>query len=705
MAKITWVAPNAGTWTTLGNWSPAQIPGAADDVLFDGSGADLSFVATSTVANLTLNDPTTLLTVTGGLSVANNLAISSGTLAVSGNATATLNNFTNQGTITIASTGTVVASGSYNADSVERIGGSRGVLRLLGTMDNAGGTFTLPGSQAVKLDQLGTIHGGTIVGDYQIPYSDQFFVTALDNVEWQGGLRVRTGGSSADEPDRVNINNGFVIRAEDGVSPGTLTLDSGIVSFHGDQTLDNAIVRVVSQSMAHNIFRSENTLTLGAGTKILLDDDAGGTYEQHIKLNGVDTNSAIFNFGTIDARPTSKVAVVSAITTRVHRFENSGVISSTSSLGVYSYIWIESAIFKNTSGGTISATMVAGNNMEILVPQATDFTNDGTISMNGGSIDIDPLLQGSGIVTVQGKGTVDLNLGATQGQTIAFIDSGVLELGTPALFAGTITGVTKVTRIDLAVAAKAIAYTNNHLTMQLGGGQTFNLNIVGENLTLSNFVVNTGAATTSISTDVPAPCFAAGTRIATDVGDVMVEDLNIGDNVLTEPDAAPQSIVWIGKRLVDCRHHPDPRKVWPVRIAAGAFAPNQPTRDLFLSPDHAVFVDDVLIPVKYLINGGNIAQIEVNEVEYYHIELAHHDIIVAEGLPVESYLDTGDRASFANGGAAMDLFPVFGSGVGLEILREACSRAPLVIVGAVVEGVRRRLDRARTSKRKRVAAR
>ena len=643
--------------------------------------------------------------MTGGLTVANNLAISSGTLAVSGNATATLNNFTNQGTITIASTGTVVASGSYNADSVERIGGSRGVLRLLGTMDNAGGTFTLPGSQAVKLDQLGTIHGGTIVGDYQIPYSDQFFVTALDNVEWQGGLRVRTGGSSADEPDRVNINNGFVIRAEDGASPGTLTLDSGIVSFHGDQTLDNAIVRVVSQSMAHNIFRSENTLTLGAGTKILLDDDAGGTYEQHIKLNGVDTNSAIFNFGTIDARPTSKVAVVSAITTRVHRFENSGVISSTSSLGVYSYIWIESAIFKNTSGGTISATMVAGNNMEILVPQATDFTNDGTISMNGGSIDIDPLLQGSGIVTVQGKGTVDLNLGATQGQTIAFIDSGVLELGTPALFAGTITGVTKVTRIDLAVAAKAIAYTNNHLTMQLGGGQTFNLNIVGENLTLSNFVVNTGAATTSISTDVPAPCFAAGTRIATDVGDVMVEDLNIGDNVLTEPDAAPQSIVWIGKRLVDCRHHPDPRKVWPVRIAAGAFAPNQPTRDLFLSPDHAVFVDDVLIPVKYLINGGNIAQIEVNEVEYYHIELAHHDIIVAEGLPVESYLDTGDRASFANGGAAMDLFPVFGTGVGLEILREACSRAPLVIVGAVVEGVRRRLDRARTSKRKRVAAR
>jgi len=383
---------------------------------------------------------------------------------------------------------------------------------------------------------------------------------------------------------------------------------------------------------------------------------------------------------------------------------NSGVISSTNSLGVNSYIWIESAIFKNTPGGTISATLGTGSKMEVLVSQATDFINDGTISMNGGSIDIDPLLQGSGIVTVQGKGTVDLYLGAPQGQTIAFIDSGVLELGTPALFAGTITGVTTITRIDLAVSATAIAYTNNHLTMQLGGGQTFDLNIVGNNLSLSNFIVNTGANTTSISTDIPAPCFAAGTRITTDTGEIAVEDLNVGDHVLTAPGAEPQSIVWIGNRHVDCRYHTDLRKVWPVRIAGGAFAPNQPARDLFVSPDHAVFVDDVLIPVKYLTNGSSIVQIGVDEVEYYHVELAHHDIILAEGLPMESYLNIGDRASFANGGAIVDLFPVFGVGGKTEILREACGRAPLVIVGRVVEEVRGRLARARSSVREFLAA-
>ncbi len=70
-----------------------------------------------------------------------------------------------------------------------------------------------------------------------------------------------------------------------------------------------------------------------------------------------------------------------------------------------------------------------------------------------------------------------------------------------------------------------------------------------------------------------------------------------------------------------------------------------------LSPDHAVFVDDVLVPVRHLINGSTIVQEPVAEVTYYHVELATHDVILAEGLPCESYLDTGNRAVFVNGGA------------------------------------------------------
>jgi hypothetical protein len=67
-----------------------------------------------------------------------------------------------------------------------------------------------------------------------------------------------------------------------------------------------------------------------------------------------------------------------------------------------------------------------------------------------------------------------------------------------------------------------------------------------------------------------------------------------------------------------------------------------------LSPDHAVFVDGALIPIRHLVNGATIVRERVAEIVYWHIELATHDILLAEGLPAESYLDTGNRAAFAN---------------------------------------------------------
>ena len=39
-----------------------------------------------------------------------------------------------------------------------------------------------------------------------------------------------------------------------------------------------------------------------------------------------------------------------------------------------------------------------------------------------------------------------------------------------------------------------------------------------------------------------------------------------------------------------------------------------------------------------------------SSVDYYHVELNEHAILLAEGLPAESYLDTGNRGFFANPG-------------------------------------------------------
>ncbi len=188
---------------------------------------------------------------------------------------------------------------------------------------------------------------------------------------------------------------------------------------------------------------------------------------------------------------------------------------------------------------------------------------------------------------------------------------------------------------------------------------------------------------------VSAACFATGTHIATASGLVTVENLRAGAEAVLAA-GGQATVKWIGHRTVDCARHPSPADVWPVRVSRGAFADNAPARDLILSPDHSVFIDGVLIPIRYLLNGATICQEAAASVTYWHVELDRHDVIVAEGLPCESYLDTGNRGAFANGGAAVMLHPDFA----LKIWdAEACAR--LVTDGAELEAARSYLlDRA-----------
>ncbi|OJW25141.1 MAG: hypothetical protein BGO51_27850 [Rhodospirillales bacterium 69-11] len=188
----------------------------------------------------------------------------------------------------------------------------------------------------------------------------------------------------------------------------------------------------------------------------------------------------------------------------------------------------------------------------------------------------------------------------------------------------------------------------------------------------------------------PLECFAAGTRIDTDRGPVAVEALRVGDALPTCLDGRMRRIRWIGRRHVACAAHPDPARVRPVRIAAGAFGEGLPRRDLYLSPDHAIHVDGVLVPVKHLVNGTSISRTLVSAVTYYHVELDRHDVIRAEGLPVETYLEASDRTAF-DGGVVQRLHPDFGDRDTAMRRREAEGCAPLVVAGPVVVGLRRRL--------------
>ncbi len=182
-------------------------------------------------------------------------------------------------------------------------------------------------------------------------------------------------------------------------------------------------------------------------------------------------------------------------------------------------------------------------------------------------------------------------------------------------------------------------------------------------------------------------CYGQGTQIRTPGGDAPIETLRVGERVLTSSGES-RPIKWIGHRDFDCRQHPDPGAVHPVRIAADAFGPNRPSQDLLLSDAHAVCMDlcgEVLIPVGILVNGATIARVEVDRVSYWHVELDSHDILIANNLPAESYMDMDNRAFFEEAGAELDTF-VRGNGKTYE---DFCR--PVVTEGRVLEFARERL--------------
>jgi Hint domain len=213
--------------------------------------------------------------------------------------------------------------------------------------------------------------------------------------------------------------------------------------------------------------------------------------------------------------------------------------------------------------------------------------------------------------------------------------------------------------------------------------QTITLDPTGYNS--GGFIETLDPETLTLTGTVVA-CFAAGTLIETTDGPVPVEDLSEGQELRTVL-GGPGRIVWVGKRTVVCARQPNAETVWPIRITRGAFGKGRPSRDLYLSPDHAVYVDGILIPAKLLIDGRTIRQVRLKSVTYYHVELQDHDVIFANELPAESYLDTGDRMKFANGGPVATLHPDFSARTW-----EMAGCAPMVLTGPRLAAVRERLN-------------
>jgi hypothetical protein len=204
-----------------------------------------------------------------------------------------------------------------------------------------------------------------------------------------------------------------------------------------------------------------------------------------------------------------------------------------------------------------------------------------------------------------------------------------------------------------------VSVTNGSLLLN-GVSYTSYSNTVGNAATTLNQLVfvpdttNPGRATVTLSVadsgtvvgtseSFYVQCFTAGTLIATPDGARVVESLRPGDLVLNAA-GTPRAVKFLGHRTLDLTKSPEHA---PVRFPAGSIADGVPSRDLRVSPDHAIAFDGVLIPARALI--GDVAQQEqADSVVYYHIMVDGHDLVIAENTPCETLLDADDPVGFDN---------------------------------------------------------
>jgi hypothetical protein len=316
-------------------------------------------------------------------------------------------------------------------------------------------------------------------------------------------------------------------------------------------------------------------------------------------------------------------------------------------------------------------------------------TNNGTITQTAAdALTINGNIDGTGVIELDPT-TVTLNGDVGAGQTIDFEGSGDrLNLGDPADFDATILDFDETDLIDLtgidfnALTSFNFDYGTGLLTVVTSVGTfTFNFGNPGDFTGEFFHITEDGDGSMLITED--AVCYCPGTLILTDRGEVPVETLAIGDRVVTVS-GKHKPIRWIGRRSHGGRFITGKKNILPIRIKAGALGENLPRRDLVISPQHAMFIDGLLIPASELVNGISIVQENVDEVHYIHVELDAHDVILAEGSASETFIDDHSRGIFSNAAEFDRLYPDRP-----RIKAQYC--APRVTDGYELEAIRQRI--------------
>ncbi|MCB8882676.1 Hint domain-containing protein [Acidisoma cellulosilytica] len=478
-------------------------------------------------------------------------------------------------------------------------------------------------------------------------------VGSLDNsntilVDQEGS----TGGSHLAVADTLT-NSGFIQigntafgnqpTASSAVTAGALN-NTGSIVLEGSTTTSAALTVASAAG-----FGTVNELT----GDVSLSGDADISFSGG-EISAIESDASLVLLGTdafiADATATGSNSALTGLSSNAGtlNLEGGATIAAVGSLDNSDTILVDQ---NGSTGGSLLTVADTLTNSGFIQIGNTAFGNQPTASsaLTAGAV------AGSGQIDLEGVGATVARLSVSgaiaAGQTILFEgSSALLESADAEELKGTLSNFAIGDRIDLTAVAfdvngsASLNSTTDVLTVT-EHGVAYNFQLAG-NYTGDEFdLTSDGASGTNI---VVAVCYYPGTRIGIPHGEMAVEDLSIGDTVQTV-DGPAMAVRWIGRNTVSTRFG-DPLRILPIRIRAGALGEGLPRRDLLVSPEHGLLVDDILIQAGALVNGVSITrESQVPETfVYYHVELAEHALILAEGTAAESFVDNVHRMAFDN---------------------------------------------------------
>lgn len=543
--------------------------------------------------------------------------------------------------------GTLGIGGTLMApDAVFDVGGvsqaSGSLLEITGTVAGAGlalgiaaaGTFDLTGTAGFGATTL----GGTASGAAGLLRATGNATLGLGTLDLVAGTIVLSGSAVATAGPAV-MSGGAITLAGDSVLDTSLGFN-----------LDNGILAIGAEAL-----QSFGTATFSVGAVGTLD------------LYGSLTGSAFMDAGT--AMLDGGAMVLSGVAN----------LANGASLDLAAGTLTADAL-------TIAYGATLEGSGEIVGIGLSSVDSAGSLIASGGTLILGGSLSGN--AGIDAGAALDL-AGPAAGGTIAFNgNAGLLTVNDIATMQDSVANMIAGDAIDLIGIAPAEVGTAGS-TISVAGDGNFTLREAAGQGALA--VTSDGYGGSEITIGGAMPCFTRGSRLLTPHGYRPVEYLRPGDDLITR-NGIVRRIVWIGWRSVDLARDPAAALLRPVVIAPGAFGPRVPQRPLALSPLHAIYVGDRLIPAVLLVNGSTIIRDDTSfAATYFHIELDRHDIVHAENLPVETYRDNGNRDRFVAstgtpGVPVQACAPLVLGGLGLCAARTALHRRALELGHKIVHG-------------------